>query len=657
MPENRFLTLTTPLGLEGEDLILERLDGEEGLSRPFSFRVSFWCSNVAIAAADLVNKSVTVTLTAEGTHKRYFHGFVRHLQAGEINDRGSRHYQAEIVPRLRLLAEASNSRIFEDKSAVEIVKSVFALQGLTDYDAPLQKTYNPRKYCVQYRETDFNFVSRLLEEEGIFYFFKHAEGKHTLVLADDVSAYQDCRESPLIYSSGTHDPATVRSWDRAFDFVPGKWVQSDYNYLTPSTSLLTSVNVAADKVPISQVSQYQMYDYPGAYDARADGDTLTRIRMEEEEALHETLRLQTRATSVFASGKFKLEMNDDEGDYPEKKKIWAVVSVRHHAHDDSQINVSGGDQDYSNEVVAIPSGTLFRPRRTTPKPHIHGLQTAVVTGPSGEEIYPDKYGRVQVLFFWDREKKNSCWIRVAQPIAGRSWGMQYLPRIGHEVVVSFLEGDPDRPLITGSVYNADNMPPYTLPDNKTQSGYKTRSSMQGGADNFNELRFEDKKGSEDVYFHAEKDFHRIVEHDDDLKVDHDQIITVKNDRTETVKDGNEKVTIEKGNRTVTVSTGNDTHEVKQGNRAVTIAMGNDSLEIKMGNQTTKLALGAASTEAMQSIELKVGQSSVKIDQMGVTIKGMTISIEGQLKTEVKGLMTDVKGDAMLTLKGGITMIG
>jgi type VI secretion system secreted protein VgrG len=251
-------------------------------------------------------------------------------------------------------------------------------------------------------------------------------------------------------------------------------------------------------------------------------------------------------------------------------------------------------------------------------------------------------------------------VRVAQRWAGTSWGTIFIPRVGHEVVLEFIDGDPDQPLIVGSVYNAQNMPPYELPANKTQSGIKTRSmdaqGTQGAASDFNELRFEDKAGSEDIYFHAQKDFHRVVENDDDLRVGHDQVIEIKNHRTETVKDGNEKVTIEKGNRQIYVDKGNDLHQVKMGNREAVIDMGNDTLTVKMGNHVRKINLGKSETEAMQSIELKVGQSSVKLDQMGVTIKGMMIKIEGTVSLETKAIMAQHKGDAMMVIKGGITMI-
>ncbi len=301
-----------------------------------------------------------------------------------------------------------------------------------------------------------------------------------------------------------------------------------------------------------------------------------------------------------------------------------------------------GGVDYSNKFRAIPFSTPYRPPVTAGKAVVPGPQTAVVVGPAGEEIYTDKYGRVKVQFHWDRvgtkNENSSCWVRVSQNWAGKTWGGMHIPRIGQEVIVEFLEGDPDRPIITGRVYNADQTVPYSLPDNQTQSGLKSRSSKGGSGDNYNEIRIEDKKGSELILVHAEKDLTTEVEHDENRTVGHDRITSIKNNETKTVEQGHETITI------------------KQGNQSTTLEMGNQSTELKMGNQSTKVDLGQISTEAMQSIELKVGQSSIRIDQMGVTIKGMMIKIEGQIQVEVKGLMTQVNGDAMLKMQGGITMI-
>ncbi|MEX2118232.1 MAG: type VI secretion system tip protein TssI/VgrG, partial [Pirellulales bacterium] len=457
----------------------------------------------------------------------------------------------------------------------------------------------------------------------------------------------------------------VFHWEKVQELRSGKYTLWDHSFELPDQHL-EAENTIQDSVSVGQVShklkvggndQLEIYDYPGEYAQRFDGvdrgggeqpsevekifednARTVGIRMQQE-AVPSLVVRGSGACPQFVSGhKFTLERHfNADGEY-------VLTGVEHSANlsGDYRSGESGTCQ-YMNSFVCIPAGIPYRPLITTPKPTIHGTQTAVVVGPSGEEIFTDKYGRVKVQFRWDRQGTNdgnsSCWVRVATPWAGKQWGAIHIPRIGQEVVVAFEEGDPDQPIIVGSVYNAEQMPPYSLPDNKTQSGMKSRSSLEGGPDDFNELRFEDKKGSEDIYFHAQKDFHRVVENDDDLKVGHDQTITIHNDRTETIEEGNDKLTIEKGDR-----------EVK-------IEMGNDSLLISMGNQTTKLDLGKSETEAMQSIELKVGQSSIKVDQTGVTIKGMMVKVEGQIQTEVKGLMTNVSGDAILQVKGGLTMIG
>jgi type VI secretion system secreted protein VgrG len=299
-----------------------------------------------------------------------------------------------------------------------------------------------------------------------------------------------------------------------------------------------------------------------------------------------------------------------------------IVSASYVIEGDEIVSgMSGTGEVFQCTFTAINSEQQFSSARKTQKPLIAGTQTAIVVGKEGEEIWTDKYGRVKVQFHWDRvgeeNETSTCWIRVSQPMAGKNWGWVSLPRIGQEVVISFMEGDPDRPLITGRVYNAEQMPPYTLPANQTQSGIKTRSSKEGTADNFNEIRFEDKKGEEELYIHAEKDCNRVVENNDTLKVGFDkmdsgdQTIDIYNDRTTTIKQGNDTVNID---------------------------------------------AGKSATEAMTSIELKVGSNSIKIDQSGITIKGIIIKIEGTATADMKSPMTTVKGDGMLTLKGGMTMI-
>ena len=484
------------------------------------------------------------------------------------------------------------------------------------------------------------------------------------------------------------------------------------------------------KLKVASNDGFELYDFPGGYAQRFDGvapgggdrasdiqnifqdNTRTvGIRMQQETAPAISISGQSTCRQFTAGCKFTLDRHfNANGSY-------VLTQVSHLATmGDTYTGGSDTSPFYENSFQCIPAALPFRPARTTPRPTVEGTQTAVVVGNAGDEIFTDKYGRVKVQFPWDRQGQNdansSCWVRVATLWAGKQWGIIHIPRVGQEVIVAFEEGDPDRPIVVGSVYNAENMPPYTLPDNKTQSGYLSRSTLNGTDQNFNQLRFEDKKDSEEIYFHAEKDFNRVVENNDTLKVGFDkkdkgnqtveiynnqslkvgtancddgsqtievfnsqslkvgsgegqakegsQTIEVYKDRTETVKTGNETVTVKQGNRTRSPGrkhAGNDTHQVKQGNRDVKIDMGNDSLKLSMGNQTTKLDLGASSTEAMQSITLKVGQNSITIDQMGVTIKGMMIKVEGQVQTEVKGLMVQVSGDAMLQAKGAITMIG
>lgn len=660
--QTRGLQLTTPLGPDA--LLLTSMSGEEQMSRLFSYELRMLAENDSIQPNDIVGKKVTFSVEHADGDKRYFNGMVNRFAYLGTGDRLSE-YRAQVVPWLWFLTLTSNCRIFQNKSVPDIIKAVFDKLGFSDYEVTMQGQHPTWDYCVQYRETDFNFVSRLMEQEGIFYFFRHEEGKHTLVVADQKSSYQDCKDNEVKFefNLGGPDPFDqITSWEHQYEFRTGKWSQTDYNFETPALDLKTN---SPTTVSLPGISKYEMYDYPGEYEKKNDGDSETKLRMEAEEVGYNTVHGTSYCRSFTPGGKFKLQKHHAAG---EEGKGYVVTGVRHWAGVGGTYVSGGGSSEsgYGNAFTCIPDSVVFRPARVTPKPYVHGAQTALVVGPSGEEIYPDKYGRVKVQFYWDREGKkdenSSCWIRVAHPWSGKQWGMVSIPRVGQEVVVSYLEGDPDRPLITGMVYNAETMPPYTLPDNKTQTGIKTRSTMKGGSDNFNELRFEDKKSSEEIYFHAEKDFNRVVENNDTLKVgsskadDGSQTIEIWKNRTETVKTGNELVTIEQGNRTVNVNQGNDTHEIKQGNRSVLIDMGNDSLAIKMGNQTTKLDMGASSTEAMQSITLKVGQNSITIDQTGVTIKGLMVSVQGQVQTQIKGMMTQINGDAMLQAKGGITMI-
>jgi type VI secretion system secreted protein VgrG len=391
---------------------------------------------------------------------------------------------------------------------------------------------------------------------------------------------------------------------------------------------------------------YEQYDYPGGYVENADGSHYSKVRLEALQSDYERFSGEGNVAGLEVGALFKLV------DHPrqDQNKEYVVTGMEYRLQSNryKSVSDSAGDFDEKVGIFAIAKTQQFRAAHRTPRPVVRGPQTAIIVGKAGEEIWTDQYGRVKVKFHWDRaenrDETSSCWVRVSQPWAGKGWGAIAIPRIGQEVIVDFLEGNPDQPIITGRVYNAEQAVPYALPDNATQTGIKSRSTKGGGQDNFNEIRMEDKKDKEEIYVHAEKDMNVIVENNATLKVGFDkkdkgnQTIDIYNDRTTTLEQGNDKL------------------QLKQGNRQVVLDMGNHTLSIKQGNQETKVDLGKSTLEAMQSIELKVGQNSIKIDQSGITIKGMMINIEGTTMAEVKSPMTTVKGDGMLTAKGGIVMI-
>lgn len=657
---------------------------------PFNFTLDLLSEDPAVKADSLLRKPAVVKIELPDGKERCIHGIIsRFVQLGQTEGAELTAYRAEMVPWLWFLSLSADCRIFQNMSVLDIVEQVFRDQGYSDFEVKCVKTYPKREFCVQYRETHLNFVSRLLEEEGIFYFFTHSESKHVLTLADDVSAVKACQGQSVARMAAQpgawQEEDVVLGLEHEHAAFVGKVSLRDYDYLQPALKLESSV---------SGKGKEEVYDYtfPGNLTTPDDGDRLARLQLEEQEQWQELVRGEGTCRSFQSGCLFELQ----EHYRSDVNKKYQLLQVHHSGSAGSYLAEQGAASDYRNTFVAIPHGLPFRPPRVTPKPVVQGSQTAVVVGKAGEEIWVDKHGRVKVQFHWDREGKrdenSSCWVRVSSTWAGKGWGFIQIPRIGQEVIVDFLEGDPDMPIITGRVYNAEQVPPYALPANQTQSGLKTRSSKSGGTDNYNELRFEDKKGSEEVLLHAEKDLVVDVENDESRSVGHDRTTTIKNDETKTVEEGNETITIKQGDQTLTLDQGNQSIRLKGGNRKIVLDSGNEDVqlkggnrsltldsggqeyrlkmgdqktqldmgnlttEVKMGNVTTKASLGKVSEEAMQGIEFKVGQSSVKIDQTGVTIKGMNIKIQGQIMTEVKGVMTNIKGDGVLTVKGAITMI-
>ena len=663
LQENRVLGIKTPLG--SDVLLLAGFRGTENISRLFNYELELISDDSEISANDLVGKNVTFNVKLTDDTPRFFNGFVSELVAGDVED-GRRNYRAKVVPWLWFLSQTADCRIFQQKTAVEIIEQVFKDLGFSDYDLQIKGQHQQRDYCVQYRETDFNFVSRLMEDEGIFYYFKHEDGKHTLVLADHTGAYNDCGENSVDYpSSRGQDAVTdhIKSWSHRYGFVSGKWSHTDYNFETPSTDLASN---SKSVVSLPGIDKYEIYDYPGEYGQKSDGTAEIKLRMEEEEVDHDTVNATSLCKTFTPGGKFTITGERAGGD---ENKSFVITSVQHIATETLAYE-SGGSvaQDYSNSFTCIPDTGVFRPARVSPEPMISGVQTAVVVGPKGEEIYTDEYGRVKVQFHWDREGKkdesSSCWIRVAHSSAGKKWGFMSIPRIGQEVVVDFLEGDPDRPLIVGSVYNADQMPPYELPANQTRSYIKTNSSKDG--DGFNEIRIEDKKDKEQIFLHAERNMDVRVKNDSMERVvanrhlivgsednggEGDQVelvhgnkhLNIKNDHVEKI-DKNMYLTVAENEEVVVngdmiEKVGGDGHLDIGGAQAESVG-GDMSLDVG-SNLHQKVGMNAALDagqavhikggmnvviEAGMQLTLKVGGNYVSIGPTGVNIQGTMVMI-------------------------------
>jgi type VI secretion system secreted protein VgrG len=512
----------------GEDvLLLARLSGRESVGSLFEFDLELASETGTIDFRTIVGSSLTIAMTLEAGGSRYVNGIVSRFAQGSADERFV-YYKAQIVPQMWLLTRRANCRIFQDMSVPEIIKKIFGERGLEVKDS-LSGSYSPRVYCVQYRETDYAFACRLMEESGISFYFTHEQKRHMLVLFDAPSGNVKCVQPEAMYAGATSllRVGNVWSWTAEREIGPGAYAITDYDFEKPGLDL--GVNTSTSD-PIGGNAVLEIYDPPGEYTAIADGERLVKVRMEAEEAASIVATGSSDCAGFCPGTHFALR-----GHYRGDHNVAYLLTQVTHEVEQSLTGDGDTPSTYENTFTCIPYSVPWRPKQVTSRPRVHGLQTAVVVGPAGEEIYVDKYGRVKVQFHWDREgkrdEKSSCWIRVSQVWAGKTWGGIFHPRIGQEVIVEFEEGDPDRPLVTGRVYNADMMPPYDLPANATQSGIKSRSSKSGSPSTFNEIRFEDKKGSELFYIHAEKDREKLVENDERSEIGHDRKRLVKNDET------------------------------------------------------------------------------------------------------------------------------
>jgi type VI secretion system secreted protein VgrG len=713
--DNRPLRITTPLGKDV--LLLERIVGEETVSRPFLFRLDLLSERPDVAASAILGKPVTVQMDFAGGQTRFLNGIVsRFGQAGR--DQRLVRYHAELVPKLWLGTLRERSKIYQQKTVPDILKLVLDELEVA-HENKLQGTYQKRNYCAQYRESYQRFASRLMETEGIHFYHTHADGSHSLVLSDISQGAPACPGVARVraHTAGTHpgasEDALVWNLTRDESVVSGKVVLWDYSFELPARNL-----EAQAAHGVAGYQQNEVYEYPGGYahfDGIASGggeqngelqhvfdenDRISEVRLRERSIPETVLRGESNCPLLTAGHKVTVA----EHYRSDFNTAYFLVSVRHEASIENYVNPAGSPFSYRSSFEAIPADRPFVPPRLTPRPRVDGSQTAKVVGPDGEEIFTDKYGRVKVQFNWDRDGQSnpasSCWVRVSTPSAGKMWGMISIPRIGNEVVVDFLEGDPDRPIITGMVYNADSMPPYALPDNRTRSVLKTRSTLDGTAENFNEIRIEDKKDQEQIYLHAERDLDAVVENNETRKIgfekqepgdqaidvfnnrtvtigaggsdagDGSDSLTIYNDHTITVEEGNQTIEVQKGDQTIhvvegaqTVTVDQDrTVNVKQGNQIVTVDAGDDRLTVKQGKHQVQVETGNQEITidtGNQTIKLGSGNRGVKVDLGSITEEAMqgielkvgsnSIKID-QSGVTIKGINVKIEGQAAVQIK-------
>ena len=639
----RRLQVTTPLG--PDILLLSGFSGREAISEPFFFQlecVAEHANDKKVLFDSLLGQKIDVEIALPGGAKRYINGTCLKVAQG-ARDATFTQYLLDLVPEPFLLSQKKQSRIFQQIPVPDILKQVFV--GL-DVSWEIKGAFEPRDYCVQYRESDFAFASRLMEEEGIFYFFKHSSGKHTMVVANDPGSHSDLPgKSTLIFEGvggGTREEDRVNAWLKAQELKASKVVLWDHCFELPHKHLEAESTIQASvaagksthKLKLGTNAKLELYDYPGGYAQRFDGinkgggeqpaeikkifqDNMrtAELRIAEQGKASILVHAASNCRQVVSGHKFTLERHF-EGD-----GSWVVYQVGHTASEAADLRSGSGGFTYQNHFTCFPAALPFRPPRVTPIPTVRGSQTAVVVGPPGEEIFTDKYGRIKVQFHWDREGEynsdSSCWIRVATPWAGHRWGAIHIPRIGQEVVVDFLEGDMDQPIVIGGLYNADCMPPYELPKYQTYSTMKSRSTKGGGNLDFNELRYIDTYGKEQVYFQAQRRMDVRVKKNKYECIGGSSSISVGGDQLHTI--GGDYNLHVKGKAYVAVDSDIDLYA--KGNIKVGTAA-----DIRVGAVRIEANARRIVLDGGSELIFRVDGNFVRIDASGITIQGTLTKI-------------------------------
>ena len=607
--------------LTRDELRVVSFEGVEAISELYMFRIVCVADQVDISTDSVLGKPAVLWI-ATATSVRHVNGVIRRfVRAGEGHTLG--HYELELVPSHWLLTRRFKSRIFQehncpDMSVPGILKKVFLDAGLPEdrFRFALERTYKPQEYVVQYRESDMNFAARLMEEEGIFFFFEHTNTSHKMVIADSGVAHveaEDAAQIPFRAPSGlVPEEEHVFSAVDEQDIVHSAVALDAFNFEKPALEL-------AGAATGEETTALEFSDFPGDYYEQAVGQVRAERTLEGFQCRKRTIRMVATARGLLPGFKFTLT----DFSSSDLNREYVVTRIEHsgvQSQSGEAETLDGPQRPYTARIAAIFSNVPFRPARITPRPVVLGTQTAIVAGPAGEEIYTDKYGRVKVQFHWDREgrhdENSSRWIRVSHGSAGGQYGMMFLPRIGQEVIVDFLNGDPDRPIIVGRVYNGDHMPPYALPDEKTKSTIKTNSSKGGGGTN--EIRFEDLKGEEQLLLNAEKDFH--------LRAKNCSVETIGGSRSVGV--GGSQATKIGQNRSLKIEC-DDAVEVGA-KRSLTVCgnliekIGDDHAE-EVGGERFMKAMTVI-IEAGMGITLKGPGGFIKIDPAGVTIQGNLVLI-------------------------------
>ena len=635
----------------GEQLRVLRFTGHEGMSSLFDFQVEFVCEDPSVDLSAIAGKSARLVIMGE-QGPRFVQGLVSRLeQLNELPRYAI--YQATLVPQVWRLLHRHDCRIFQQLATPDILKKVFEKAGISSdlVRYALTSSYEPRDYCVQYRESDWAFISRLMEEDGMSYFFEHLEDKAVLVVGDGISASKPIPGSELLQFRRPSSLVVTEDHIERFRFSeevqPGRTSLRDFNFKQPTMLMHVEQTAKAD-------TDLEVYDYPGEYQdpgrgSSAKGVTISRLRLEAWQAARRVGTGESDCERLCPGFLFTLGEHS-RADYNAR---YLLTSVSHQGHQPQVLDEEApeGEFSYSNHFSCIAEKTPFRPARMTPRPVMRGVQTAIVVGSEGEEIYTDEYGRVKVQFHWDRDgmrdEKSSCWVRVSQLWAGEGWGGMFIPRIGQEVIVDFIEGDPDRPIITGRVYNGKNPPPYTLPDEKTKSTIKSDSSLK--SDGYNELRFEDKKGSEQVFIHAQRNMDVHVKNDSLENILHDRHQTIGGEgKNGKVGDQNEMVYRDKS---LTVHRNSQEHVGGDMKLLVGGIDGPGNLDIVLKADRKELVHGSGHLHVKGGLNEKVdGTYSLTLGGMQVSIKGM----HGLAATDEIHLMSKkvvIEAEAEMTLKG------